>query len=83
MNPHLTFSEALTLLKDTTRKPHARVARAGWNGKGMWLALQRPDENSKMGHPYLYMSGIDGKLFPWNPNQLDMLSDDWVEVPAQ
>jgi hypothetical protein len=25
-----------------------RVRRAGWNGKGMWIALQEPDENSRM-----------------------------------
>lgn len=58
----------------------SRVARSGWNGKGMWLELQVPDENSKMGHPYIYMKGVDGRLFPWNPNQLDMLSVDWVAV---
>ena len=23
------------------------------------------------------MSGADGKLFPWNPNNLDMLAEDW------
>lgn len=54
-----------------------KVQRAGWNGKGMWLALQAPDENSKMGHPYIYMSDVNGKLFPWNPNNLDLLAQDW------
>ncbi len=54
-----------------------KVCRAGWNGKGMWLALQVPDEHSKMGHPYIYMSDVAGKLFPWNPNQLDLLAMDW------
>ena len=57
-----------------------RVCREGWNGKGMWLELQYPDEHSKMGHPYIYMSDVNGKLFPWNPNQLDMLADDWMVV---
>lgn len=54
-----------------------KVARAGWNGKGMWLQLQVPDAHSKMGHPYAYMKGVDGKLFPWNPNALDLFADDW------
>ncbi len=54
-----------------------RVCRSGWNGKGMWLALQVPDEHSKMGVPYIYMKGVDGKLFPWNPNNLDLLAIDW------
>ncbi len=33
-------------------KAGERVARDGWNGKGMWLALQVPDGNSKMSLPY-------------------------------
>lgn len=55
----------------------AKVRRSGWNGKGMWLALQVPDEHSKMGHPYIYMSDVSGNLFPWNPNNLDLLATDW------
>ncbi len=55
----------------------SKVCRHGWNGKGMWLALQVPDANSKMGHPYIYMSDVNSKLFPWNPNNLDMLATDW------
>jgi len=54
-----------------------RVRRSGWNGRGMWLAIQVPDANSKMGHPYVYMSDIAGKLFHWNPNNLDLLAIDW------
>lgn len=57
-----------------------KVQRSGWNGKGMWLALQVPDTHSKMGHPYIYMSDINGKLFPWNPNNLDLLAVDWQLV---
>ena len=30
------------------------VQRKGWNGNGMELRCQRPDENSRMTHPYLY-----------------------------
>ena len=28
-----------------------RVRRTGWNGKGMYLKLQVPDEHSKMERP--------------------------------
>ena len=59
----------------------ARVSRAGWNGKGMWLALQVPDANSKMGLPYVYMSTVDGKLVPWLCNQTDLLAADWGIAP--
>lgn len=71
----MTFGTALDLLRGG-----AKIQRAGWNGKGMWLGLQTPDANSKMGHPYIYMSDVNGILFPWNPNNLDLLSDDWQTV---
>ncbi|HEY5959161.1 MAG TPA: DUF2829 domain-containing protein [Polyangiaceae bacterium] len=53
------------------------VARKGWNGKGMWLALQVPDGSSKMGLPYVYMRTADAKLVPWLCSQTDLLADDW------
>ena len=59
----------------------SKVARAGWNGRGMWLALQRPDANSKMTLPYIYMSTAQGDLVPWLASQTDVLSDDWAVVP--
>jgi len=54
-----------------------RVARKGWNGKGMWLALQVPDEHSKMTLPYIYMSTVTGDLVPWLASQTDILAEDW------
>jgi hypothetical protein len=57
-----------------------RVQRAGWNGKGMWLALQRPDAHSKMSLPYIYMKTADDKLVPWLASQTDMLAMDWADV---
>ena len=60
--------------------PDAKVRRSGWNGKGMWLSLQTPDAHSKMGLPYIYLSTVTGQLVPWNPNNIDMLADDWEIV---
>lgn len=57
-----------------------KVARRGWNGKGMWLELQVPDANSKMTLPYVYMSTADGNLVPWLCSQTDLLAKDWVRV---
>jgi Protein of unknown function (DUF2829) len=54
-----------------------RVQRAGWNGKGMWLALQRPDVHSKMSLPYIYMKTADEHLVPWLCSQTDLLATDW------
>lgn len=71
-----TFGNALTALK-----AGKQVARGGWNGKGMYLMLQTPDENSKMQQPYIYMSPVDGKLIPWTASQADILSEDWFVLP--
>lgn len=57
------------------------VAREGWNGKGMWLRLQVPDEHSKMRRPYIYMSDAQGLLVPWLASQTDVLAEDWMIVP--
>lgn len=54
-----------------------RVSRTGWNGRGMWLRLQEPDERSKMRRPYIYMSPADGELVPWVASQTDLLAEDW------
>ena len=71
----MNFGEALYELK-----AGRKVAREGWNGKGMWLALQVPDDNSKMSLPYIYMKTACDNQVPWLANQTDMLADDWVIV---
>lgn len=68
----MNFGEAIEALKS-----QKRVARSGWNGKGQYLELQVPDEHSKMGYPYIYISPVDGKLVPWFASQTDMLANDW------
>lgn len=73
----MNFGEAIEALK-----VGEMVCRSGWNGKGMWLELQRPDEHSKMGLPYIYMSTVTGELVPWLASQTDMLADDWEIVGA-
>lgn len=73
MGERFNFGRALQILKDG-----GRVARDGWNGKGMWLALQVPDEHSKMTLPYIYMSTAQGDLVPWLASQTDVLADDWT-----
>lgn len=70
-----------------------RVARKGWNGKGMWLKLiegrsipnvesEFSDEN---GHLTIYsridMFSADQKqVVGWLASQTDMLAEDWVIV---
>lgn len=79
-----SFSWALEMLKEGKK-----VARSGWNGKGIYIKLQRPDENSKMTSPYIYIdtTGLQTdnsdalkSLVPWLASQTDMLSADWEVV---
>lgn len=64
-----------------------KIARAGWNGKGMWLCIQVPDNHSKMTLPYIYMeypaghaAYPDGCRVPWMASQTDLLAEDWAMV---
>lgn len=68
----LVFGEAIEALK-----LGMKVTRPGWNGKGMFLELQRPDTMSKMTLPYIYMFTADENRVPWLASQTDMLSEDW------
>lgn len=61
--------------------------RMGWNGVGIYIKLQVPDENSKMTLPYLYIVTNDLEsdnekaprgVCPWLASQTDMLAEDWM-----
>ena len=66
-----------------------KVARSGWNGKGIFIKMQVPDENSKMTQPYIYIDTLEletsnpaapkGRV-PWLASQTDMLAEDWEIV---
>lgn len=59
------------------------VARKGWNGNGLKVKLQAPDEHSKMSLPYLYIEypadakTTPGASCPWFPSTTDLMADDW------
>lgn len=76
------FGGALSALRDGFK-----VARSGWNGKGMWIRAQFPDAHSKMTHPYLYIeypaghpAYPNGSRVPWLASQTDILAEDWSVV---
>jgi hypothetical protein len=86
----MDFSNALRLLK-----AGKRVARSGWNGKGMFIFLvngstftvNREPLLSIMGegtevryHAHVDMKTADGQVVPWLCSQTDMLAEDWEEV---
>jgi hypothetical protein len=68
-----TFSIAL----DEIKRGHL-VARSGWNGKGMWVGLYKPEVDVDL--PYLYMKTVQDKNVPWLASQTDILADDWFTL---
>ncbi|WP_297478368.1 DUF2829 domain-containing protein [Ferrovum sp.] len=89
-NQALTFGDAVHLLKRGKK-----VARAGWNGKGMFLFLV-PGSTFKVNRaplmgiypegtevsycPHIDMKTADGKVVPWLASQTDVLAEDWTSV---
>lgn len=86
----LNFGEAIEALKGSKR-----VARHGWNGKGMWLSLvgvtsqwcgsiEGVANTMPVGwqgySPFIAMYTADGMLVPWLASQTDMLAEDWCIV---
>ena len=80
----MNFGQALEALKQGKK-----AARKGWNGSGIFIVLQCPDEHSKMTQPYIYIdtTGLvtdnpaapKGRV-PWLASQTDMLAEDWEVV---
>lgn len=81
MEEYENFGQALNYLKQGRK-----VSRRGWNGKGIFIELQTPDENSKMTHPYIYIDTTNLQTdnpdapkdrVPWLASQTDLLAEDW------
>lgn len=85
-----TFGIALEILKKG-----CKVAREGWNGKGMFLyyvpsASYAPctpigkecatDDGKVPYGAYIAMKTAQGNVVPWLASQTDMLAEDWVVV---
>lgn len=86
----MTYSTALEVLKRG-----GRVARWGWNGKGMFIFLvpgshftvNRPPllgiypEGTEIDyHAHIDMKTAQGYIVPWLASQSDQLAEDWVVV---
>ena len=86
----LTFGLAVEALKSGKR-----VARAGWNGKGMWLELVNAKDYSVHGIPAVTEFGANGyfkrlpwigmktagdEFVPWLASQTDVLADDYYII---
>ena len=90
MQIRFDFSVAIRCLKQG-----ARVAREGWNGKGMFIFLV-PGSQFQVNRPpllgiypegtqidyrgHIDMKTADGSVVPWVASQTDLLAEDWVTV---
>ncbi|MBB6622039.1 DUF2829 domain-containing protein [Clostridium gasigenes] len=84
----MTFGKAVECLKD-----EYKVAREGWNGKGMFVyyvpAKQYPT-NTKIAkkefgevanyNPYLAIRCVDKSVSTWVPSINDVLAEDWEVI---
>ena len=86
----MNFGSALQALKNGQK-----VAREGWNGKGMFLFLVLgsvfkvnratllgiyPEGTEITYRPHIDMKTVDGEIVPWVASQTDLLADDWCIV---
>ena len=86
----MSFGDALIALK-----VGKKVAREGWNGKGMFIFLVQGSqfnvnrapllgiypEGTKISYrPHIDMRTADGEIVPWVASQSDLLVNDWVLV---
>lgn len=85
-----SFSRALHIIKQG-----GKVARVGWNGKNMFIFMV-PGSTFKVNrapvntifaegteisyHPHIDIKAQDGTLAAWNPSQIDLFAEDWVEM---
>lgn len=83
----MNFGSAIIFLKQGRK-----VARAGWNGKGMFLFLvkgstfkvDKPpllgiyDKGTEINYcSHIDMKTADNKIVPWLASQTDVLAEDW------
>jgi hypothetical protein len=82
MSELVDFSAALLALK-----AGKRVARTGWNGKGMWITYAAvgsarittgPGDAAEVWLlPFVVMRTAQGDFVPWLASQTDLLAEDW------
>lgn len=90
MQEQFNFGEALVHLKEGLK-----VARSGWNGKGMFVFLVKgstftvnrppllgiyPADTEINYNPHIDIKCADGSISTWAPSIGDVLANDWSLV---
>ena len=73
----MDFGEALHLLKEGKK-----LAREGWNGKGMFIVFVPSkvinlNEYFVKFNQHLVIKNVDGSVSTWVPSVNDCLAEDW------
>lgn len=85
----MDFGTALKYLKFSS----AKIARKGWNGKGMFIYFVPANEYPAQTQiakdtfgdmvpyqAYIAMKTVNGSVVPWLASQTDLLAEDWELV---
>ena len=75
----MDFSDALR-----EAKAGNKIARKGWNGKGMWVACEpvinkvtNHEVTANISHPLLLIKNANGTFATWVPSITDIFAEDW------
>lgn len=81
----MSFADALVALQNGNR-----VARAGWNGRGQWVAIidamsatlkDDPETTCTTVRPHLALKTVQGDFtIGWIPSTGDLFADDWFVI---
>lgn len=81
---NMNFGQALMMLKEGKK-----VARRGWNGKGIYIKIHLSTADEECTQPYIVIvtnnlvtDNLDAPkgIVPWLASQTDMLAEDWEVV---
>ena len=77
----MKFGQAVEVLQDN---PTKKVAREGWNGKGMFVQLNRGmDYGFSELLPFFVIKNVKGSFNTWVPSVSDILAEDWETVKLE
>lgn len=78
----MNFGEAFNTIKVATltddATAHKGMRLPGWS-PDVIIRVQKPDENSKMTAPYLYVESRFGNV-PWKETMIELFTSDWETV---
>jgi hypothetical protein len=82
MDELMSFGQVLNEIEEG-----GHYCRTGWNGKDMWIRIQKPDEHSMITIPYIvieypvgHLAASHGMIAPWQPSNGDMFGKDWMRI---